>query len=236
MTKNAFFFICLFSLILPGIGQESANQNMNKVDDRGRKQGLWKSYDVKGKLKYEGKFVDDIPTGTFTYYYPDGMVKAISEMSDNGRRSYTKLFHTNGRLMGEGNYLDKVKDGTWNYYSDFDGVKVSTEHYVEGKLEGVIINYYPEGVIAEQIPYKHGLKEGEWTQYFSDGKIKLKATYVNDLIEGLMLIYYQNGIPEVSGIYKNNLKHGQWMYFTDKGVLYKKETYANGQLKNTEEF
>ena len=232
MMKKAFILICFFSLMLSGFAQELTNH----VDEQGRKQGPWKAYDEEGKLKFEGEFVDNTPRGTFTYYYADGKVKAISEMYEKGRRSHTRIFHENGRLMGEGNYLDKVKDSIWNYYSDFDGVHVSTENYIGGKLDGVVINYYPKGGIAEEIPYKMGVKEGEWKQYFTDGTLKLKATYINDLLQGLMLIYYENGIPEVSGIYKNNLKDGNWMYFTDKGVVYKKETYLRGFLKKTEKF
>ncbi len=88
----------------------------------------------------------------------------------------------------------------------------------------------------EQIPYKNGIKEGVWKQYFTDGKLKLKATYVNDKLEGLMLVYYQNGVVEVSGLYVNNFKDGIWMYFSDRGETIKKEIHKEGRLKKTEKF
>lgn len=229
-----FLLIALFSGVAGG--QELTNTNINKVDSQGRKQGNWKAYDVNGNLKFEGRFVDGLPVGTFTYYYPDGKIRAVSEMIDGGKRSHTKIYHKNTRLMAEGNYLNKQKDSTWKYYSDFDGVLLSTEHYENGVLEGKVINYYPSGEVAEEIPYENGLKEGVWKQYFTDGKLKLKATYVNDLLEGLMLVYYQNGVPEISGMYENNFKHGMWIHFNERGEVIKKETFRNGRLKKTEEF
>jgi len=232
--KKIFMLFVLVALSSPFLAQELANTSINKVDAQGRKQGSWKTFDVNGNLKFEGTFVDGIPVGTFTFYYEDGTVKAVSEMYDQGRRSHTRIYHPNSRLMAEGNYLNEKKDSIWNYYSDFDGVLLSTEQYEDGLLEGKVINYYPKGGVAEEISYHAGQKHGEWKRYFTDGKLKLKAAYVDDRLEGLMLVYYQNGVPEISGMYRHNYKDGIWMYFNDKGEVVKKERYEKGFLKETE--
>jgi antitoxin component YwqK of YwqJK toxin-antitoxin module len=215
--------------------QEFTNSNINEVDDQGRKQGDWKTYDVNGSLKFKGSFVDGIPVGTFFFYYPEGKIKARSEMYDNGRRSRTKTFHSNGRLMAEGNYLNKKKDSSWSYYSDFDGVLLSAEFYANGEHEGIVYNYYPSGAVNEEIPYKNGVKQGEWKRYFTDGNLKLTAKYIDGKLEGLMLIYFQNGVPEVSGMYVNNFKDGLWLYFNPRGETLKKETFERGHLRKTED-
>jgi antitoxin component YwqK of YwqJK toxin-antitoxin module len=75
------------------------------------------------------------------------------------------------------------------------------------------------------------MKDGEWKRYFTDGKLKLKATYIDDKLEGLMLVYHQKGFPEVSGMYKNNFKDGLWLYYDEEGIVIKKERYAKGNLK-----
>jgi len=231
--KKVLLLLAFIISVLPVSAQELVNTDINKVDSEGRRQGSWKAYDVNGKLKFDGQFVDNKPVGTFTYYYENGKVKAVSEMYDDGKRSRTKVYHGNGRLMGEGNYLDKKKDSTWVYYSDFDGVLLSREYYENGLLEGIVFNYYPKGKVAEEIPYASGLKNGDWKRYFTDGKLKLKATYVDDKLQGLMLVYHQNGFPEVSGMYKNNLKDGMWVYYDDLGIVFKKERYIRGNLKET---
>jgi len=222
-------FIILSSCFLGA--QELVNKDINKVDSEGNRQGYWKVFDVNGLLKFEGEFHDNQPIGTFKYYYENGKVKAVSEMYDHGTRSRTKVYHKNGRLLAEGNYLNKKKDSIWSYYSDYDGILLSNENYVDGALDGVVINFYSNGRIAEELPYKSGLKQGEWKRYFTDGKLKLKANYVDDKLEGLMLIYYQKGFPEVSGMYKNNFKEGMWMYYDAEGMISKKERYVRGNLK-----
>lgn len=235
MVKAIYFG--LFVMLSWGIiAQETENGEYNKLDQHGRKQGFWKVFDNSGALRYEGSFINDHPVDTFIYYYPDGRVKAISVMLEQGRRSETQFYHLNGRLMGEGNFLEQQKDSTWRYYSDLDGTLLSVEFYRNGKLDSNVMNYYPEGEVAEKIPYSNGIKEGKWTQYFPDGKLKLKATYKNDLLEGIMLVYYQNGMVQISGNYKHNFKDGLWIHFDERGEVIKKEIYKNGQLKESEEF
>ncbi|RLD31648.1 MAG: hypothetical protein DRI83_12045 [Bacteroidetes bacterium] len=231
--KKVFLFSFLTILAFLVSGQELVNKDINKVDKHGHRQGYWKAYDVNGLIKFEGEFLDNKPVGTFKYYYEDGKIKAVSEIDDQSRRSRTKVFHNNGRIMAEGNYLNKKKDSTWVYYSDYDGVLLSTEYYENGLLEGTVINYSPTGAIAEEIPYKAGLKHGEWKRYFTDEKLKLKASYVDDQLEGLMMIYYQKGFVEVSGMYEHGLKNGMWMYYDEGGILTKKERYIRGNLKET---
>ena len=209
---------------------------MNQLDGTGRKQGLWRVYDESGNLRYEGSFMNDMPVGEFLYYYPNGKLKAISQMIDGGRRSRTRIFHENGRLLAEGNYLDKEKDSTWNYYSDFDGVLISTEYYAGGELDSLLVNYYADGRPAEEIHYAHGKKNGTWIKYFTDGKINLKANYTDGLLQGVMIVYFQNGIPEITGMYHNDFKDGLWMFFNDRGGVLKKETYKMGRIIKTEEF
>jgi len=231
--KKVLFLSSFLIMVLFGSAQELVNTNINKVDAQGHRQGHWKAYDVNGLLKFEGRFVDNVPIGTFKYYYESGKIKAVSEMYDQGRRARTKVYHKNGRLMAKGNYLEKKKDSSWVYYSDYDGVLLSTEFYQNGLLEGIVLNYFPTGSVAEEMPYKAGLKQGEWKRYFTDGKVKLKATYIDDELQGLMLVYHQNSFPEVSGTYKNNLKDGMWVYYDDQGFVIKKERYIRGNLKET---
>ncbi len=40
---------------------------------KGKKEGLFRGYHPSGFLKWEVKYVDDIPADTIRYYYPDGM-------------------------------------------------------------------------------------------------------------------------------------------------------------------
>ena len=45
------------------------SQEINKVDSKGRKQGVWqKTYPNSRAIEYKGQFKDDKPVGTFYYF------------------------------------------------------------------------------------------------------------------------------------------------------------------------
>lgn len=214
--------------------QEMTDSHINKSDNEGRKQGLWKVYDELGGLKYTGEYVDGKPVGTFTYYYPGGAVKALVVHDPDGLTIRVRNFHTNGKLMAEGKYLNQKKDSTWLYYSEEDGTLSAEELYSHTLREGVWKTFYPEGQVAEEMIYRNDIKEGPWTRYFTDGKVKMKATYINDKLEGQYIIYNLDGMVQVSGFYKNSEKDGTWVFFLDSGEMDKKEVYENGKLISQE--
>ena len=73
MKKNNLLILLLFGLVF---SQTIYSQTTNITDSNGKKQGVWKKVDEKGNTKFEGTFVDDVPTGLFTHYYPNKKIKA----------------------------------------------------------------------------------------------------------------------------------------------------------------
>ena len=71
---NLLFMFCYISKY----SQATGDIKINRTDAKGNKQGYWRKIDVNGHLKYEGKFIDNIPVDTFKYYYING--KLESEM------------------------------------------------------------------------------------------------------------------------------------------------------------
>jgi len=216
---------CLFLCFQSSLAQNS----LNVIDANGKKQGYWKKYDDQGKLKYEGTFYNNIPTGKFIYYYPNGTMKTLSIISDSGNVSNIIMYYSNGKVKATGKYLKNIKDGIWKYYNE-DEILISEEMLKNGKKESVSQNYYVDGKISEKINWKNGMKDGENQQYFKDGSIKTSLFYKNDVLDGPAVCYYSNGKIMVSGNYNKNLHDGVWMYYTDKGEVEKKLTYKDGDL------
>jgi antitoxin component YwqK of YwqJK toxin-antitoxin module len=228
--KRLFLLFCLVCFILPGFAQEITDTHINKVDSQGRRQGMWRIYDVDGNLKFTGEFQNGKPRGTLHFYYPSGNIKAEILQIDSGRVSYARNFYSNGNLMATGKYVEQLKDSTWLYYSEEEGTLASEEFYKNGRKEGVWKIYYPDGKVAEETSYSRDMKDGPWLQYFTDGSLKQKATHSSGKLEGSFIIYHLNGKVEVSGTYQNDDKHGTWVYLTDLGELVKKEEYIHGKL------
>jgi antitoxin component YwqK of YwqJK toxin-antitoxin module len=219
-----FFTICLY-------GQDTLNQK----DAKGRKQGFWRKTDTAGLKIYEGFFRDGIPDGEFRYYYPDGKLKTLSMISNFGKKAITLSFYPNGTKMAEGNYVNEKKDSLWRFYSDINGLKVSEEFYLEGKINGKATVFFQDGSVSEVKNYRHGILDGLWEQYFNDGKLKLKASYLAGEKQGAYKTFYITGQLNLSGQYQNGHQDGTWTYLNEDGSLIKKEIYRNGRLLKTEE-
>lgn len=210
-----------------------AQDTMNQTDSKGRKQGPWRKLE-RGVLKYEGQFRDDKPVGTFTYYYDNKSIKAVSHFESGGQVSRTTLYHPEGGVMAVGKYLGTQKDSIWTYYSTA-GKMVARESYHAGVKDGTWFTYYEGGQVSEEMPWKKDQRHGVSVQYYHDGTIKAKISYANDLLDGLSLFYHPNGTIMVSGMYRRSLKHGKWLSFDDKGLTIRTESYSKGYLVKVEE-
>ena len=201
-------------------------QDLNNVDDRGRKQGKWRKTYTTGAIRYEGQFRDDHPYGAFKYYYESSALKALTLYSDDGIVARTKTYHENGKMLAQGKYIRQQKDSTWKYYSDVDGVLVAEENYSLGALNGQSIAFYPDsGEPTEIIEYKNGVKEGTFVKYFPDGNIMAEGKYINDLLQGSYSVYFSDGTIEVKGNYKDGRKTGNWLYFNEMGQPLSEDDY-----------
>jgi antitoxin component YwqK of YwqJK toxin-antitoxin module len=227
MKNPVKLFYLLLILLLPliGISQEAPN----KTDAAGKKQGHWIKLDEKKKKIYEGDFINNIPTGKFSYYYPSGELKAITIFSKNGTIAHTKMFDIGGKIMGEGKYLNEKKDSLWKFY-DEEGVLLSEESYLNGLKNGSSKVYYRDGQIAEERTWKAGVLNGPRINYFENGQVKYKGQYIDGKVEGKVTYYHLTGKVDAEGIYKNDLKDGAWNYYNENGTLKRTDKYSNGVL------
>ncbi|MFN3916217.1 MAG: toxin-antitoxin system YwqK family antitoxin [Flavobacteriales bacterium] len=221
----------LLILICQGI-VFSALAQANQHDSKGRKQGEWsETWGENKRKKYVGQFKDDKPYGRFTYYYESGEVSSVVDYSKNGTVAYAKAYFPNGNIMSRGKYENKLKDSVWVYFNDREGL-ISTENWVKGKKEGEEKIFYgdPDQSLFEINTYKNGLKNGQWKQYYKNGKILAIGTYRDDNFEGKVTYYYSSGTVDEEGAYKNAVKNGYWKKYDEDGKLLGKVYYLNGKV------
>ncbi|MCX6248812.1 MAG: hypothetical protein NTW10_13890 [Bacteroidetes bacterium] len=228
--KQFLFFILLALISFSGFSQEP----LNKKDATGRKQGHWIKMDTAGRKIYEGQFKNDIPQGTFKYYFPGGSVKAVSVFSEDGKTTNTTTYFPNGKKNAEGKYVNEKRVGLWRFFSEFDASLVSEENYLDGKKNGIAKTYFSGKTIVEEMTWKEGKREGPWNQYFDDGKVKLQGTYKNDMKEGSLTVYYPNGQKFNTGQYLNGYPDGRWMEWDLDGKLVSTDIYDHGVLIKTD--
>jgi len=223
------FRFSIFILITFFSGTLSAQDTLNKTNSKGNKQGFWRKLDSAGRVIYEGRFRDGVPDGEFRYYYPDGKLKTVSMVSNQGKRAVTVSYFQNGRKMAAGNYLDERKDSTWQFFSESNGTLVSQETYQAGLINGLSRVFYPDGGVSELHYYKSGIRDGLWEQYYLDGKLKLRGAYKGGEKQGLFKTFYNSGRLMMEGRYSHGHQDGVWIYYDEKGTVSKKEVYEKGR-------
>jgi len=202
-------------------------QLVNQVNSTGQKTGSWVKYFDNNKIKYEGQFNNDKPFGKFTYYYKNGSIKTISVFSENGTIAHNISYDKNGKLLAEGKYVKQQKDSIWRYYlNEKSNPLISVETYVNGILHGESITYYSDtGKPAEIVFFKDGKKNGKLLKYFPDGNLMTESYYVNGMPDGKFTHYHPDGEVQITGSYKNGKQVGDWKYYDENGKQVDKDEF-----------
>lgn len=194
-----------------------AQDDVNKTDDLGRRQGKWIDYHQNGQIRYTGDFKNNEPIGEFIYYSEEG--KLIAKINYEKRKgkdivpqiSTCEMYSPNGTIIAKGKYIDRKKHEQWEYYSENGGVLILKENYDNGVLIGISVAYSPvtQNVI-EETEYLNGIKNGVYNKYYDNGRPMVKASYKNDKLDGNYVSYYPNGVPKEEGVFKDGVKIGEW--------------------------
>jgi antitoxin component YwqK of YwqJK toxin-antitoxin module len=58
---------------------------------------------------------------------------------------------------------------------------------------GLFLAYHPNGQLASEGLYEHGLEEGVWRDFYENGQLAAEGTYVNGKRFGLWKFYDEKG-------------------------------------------
>jgi antitoxin component YwqK of YwqJK toxin-antitoxin module len=91
--------------------------------------------------------------------------------------------------------------------------------------------YFPNSEIVKQVVhYKDGKREGELTEFYRNGNLKLKQVYSNDSLNDSSFSYFENGKLSMIQYLKNRRKEGTWKTFNEQGQLFVEVNYKNNEL------
>lgn len=107
----------------------------------------------------------------------------------------------------------------------------------------------PESIVEEG-PYLNGQKNGWWTQYYQNGKVRSRMTFVSNRPNGTATLYFENGNVQETGTWKGTRWVGEYKLFYENDTLRHHFNYnnlgqkhgmqylyhPNGKLAKTENF
>jgi antitoxin component YwqK of YwqJK toxin-antitoxin module len=224
------FLSCMVFFMVSAMAQ-------NKVDERGRKQGVWsKNHEGSKALLYKGQFKNDKPVGTFMYYYTSNKVKAVVKHDAGTNRSFAVYYFENGVVMSTGAYRDLKKDSVWLNYDPAPRLKFK-ETYANDSLDGLKTIYYVPSdphdrsqKVSGLYNYKAGLMDGEMIEYFDTGSLRTKGTYKDNKRIGLWEFYQINGKLMIQERYRDGVRHGWCKAFDESGKETNSKYYSFGKL------
>lgn len=196
-------------------------QDINKLDENGKKNGLWKGfYEESKRPRYEGAFEHGKEIGTFKFYDDTkaGTVIATREFNAKDNSCYTIFYNQNKNKVSEGKVLNKQFEGEWKYYHEDLPSIMTLELYVNGKLNGIRKVFYKSGEIAEETAYKDGIKSGAYKSYAENGIVLEESIYKNGEYDGQAIYRNVDNQIAAQGLFKNGKKVGMWKML-EKGKL-----------------
>lgn len=220
-------------LLILLISALSFSQETNKLDEQGKKDGLWKGVYAESKRpKYEGTFNHGKETGTFKFFDDTkvGTVIATREFSSKDNSCYTIFYNQKKSKVSEGKVVNKLFEGEWKYYHEDSDKIMTLENYVGGKLNGVRKVFYEDGKIAEEITYKLDIKNGSYKKYTVDGIILEESNYKNGELDGPAVFRNEKNVVVAKGNFKNGKKEGIWELNTN-GKISKQNMNKTNTIK-----
>lgn len=124
----------------------------------------------------------------------------IASLKNGKKHGKQTLFSNNGKISKISNYRNGLLHGRTDYYEEGFSKIYRTEHYKsypsanKSDLHGSYAVFSPAGKLVEKYIFQNGRKNGWYTLYHEDDKIREAGYYESDLITGNKKTWSKDGI------------------------------------------
>lgn len=116
----------------------------------------------------------------------------------------------------------------------YDNGKLKAEiPYKNGKVEGVVKEYYENGNLRIEIPFKDGKQEGISKLYYENGNILGEKLFKNGKVEGIAKTYSEDGNLSYENPFKNGKLNGIVKSYYEDGDIALEISFVNGKLQGS---
>ena len=201
--------------------------------DNGDKEGLWTYYYTSGQLKTEETYKDNVVVDTMREYYSNGNLRKITIMDHAGAELEEQEYSYQGSLE---TIRRKVNDKEYEeitYYSNGQA-EVSIRYSEKAIKDGTYTFYYRNGKVKKIATSKKGKYSGVSKKYDEEGQLTEECTYEDGDPEGLCTTYYGNGKVENTYNYHKGKAEGEFKEYFDNGELAEAGSYHKGKKNGTD--
>jgi antitoxin component YwqK of YwqJK toxin-antitoxin module len=205
---------------------------------KGEIEGISEIYKDDGELLQTIEYMHGSKHGESKRYWSDNQIAAI-EIYDKDRLISGKYFDRNDEQVSQ------IVDGKGTRAVFGKESVCELQQFMDGRQEGSIEKFSPDGKLVSRHKTKEGLKHGEEVFFYDQGKFakelrpKLSINWYKGNIQGLVKTWYPEGQQESQREMTSNNKNGMltgWykngalmlIEEYDQDVLVKGEYYKNG--------
>ena len=190
--------------------------------EKGKKNGLFESWNIAGVKKSEIALCYDIYCGNYKTWFNNGKLEK--------NISYGKPIYDSLRKA-----FKEVLDGKYETYYN-NGNPHQLKHFKQGKEDGAFIEYHENKIKASEQNYSEGLKNGSSKRWNRNGFLIESENYIvikqNEkqisVKDGEYLYFNEINQQNINqGFYKNGKKEGKWTTWHQNGKLSKVCYFAN---------
>jgi len=163
---------------------EEGGEERYCADHQGEREGPYRFTFANGKPRLAGSYTRDQKVGMWKAYREEGGVLSETTFIDDRKSGPERIFDALG---------DKVQEGNW----------------LDGKKEGLWIEYYLGRKVAET-RYKEGLRHGRATTMSEEGGRLSDGEFVKDKHHGRWSFFHRNGQKSAEGEFREGVQIGVW--------------------------
>jgi antitoxin component YwqK of YwqJK toxin-antitoxin module len=210
---------------------------------KGIREGESKSFFSSGEKQAEEYFMEG-KLWAATYYSPqaeviatvengkgtravfeEDLLSVLEEVQEGVQQGKVQVFDKKGFLSNQFFLNKHIKHGPEELYYPRSNQKQLSIDWYEGKVQGCVRTWYPNGQIESEREYAHNKKNGLCTAWYEDGSLMLVEEFESDLLQRGK--YFKKGLLEpVSQVEEGK---GVVSLFDSCGTLTSKIEYENGK-------
>lgn len=178
----------------------------------------------------QGVLLSEVKEGTgYRIIFSKDSILEIQEYSEGVLEGEVKVFNKDGRLKRLYHIKNGIKHGEEVEYYDrpFNSTTQPrlSFHWYDGKIQGIVKSWYPDGIIESQRDMSNNKKNGLLTAWYRDGNLMMIEEYENGkLIRG---DYFKKG--DKLAVTQVNQGKGTATIYDAEGHFVQKITYNNGK-------
>jgi antitoxin component YwqK of YwqJK toxin-antitoxin module len=202
----------------------------------GYADGKWEYYrhnTLSESMNYSKGFLN----GEKINYYGDGTTMKEKVTLKNGKADGMIIrYSQNGKVEYEKGMKDGIDEGPERRY-DETGKVVAETIYKNGKAEGKSFALYNKGnsdAYTKTEYYKNGVLDGNYSEIYENGTVKVKGKYVNGKKDSLWETNKEDGSRKPTEEYKNGNVIKRITYFTDGKVEMERNFDENSKQHGVE--